>query len=165
MLNNENQQEKITREVNEKLEEVHAILEYLNTATNGRFNYALNYTLTDAEHGLKFLQGDLLCSHTVANENLLFFEDQLKQLYDELNYIPDRIKQGALIVQCMDDNNPPEDIGDWPIKENFYTVEAVYRTATKGVYCYRLAGLTPNPPYDGYNSGRFKLVSVKENLN
>jgi hypothetical protein len=158
----DNKQDKDLQVIKDKLEEVQSILDYLSH--NYKFRYSLHYNILN-NSGVKCIYEDHLYSDQMDNSNILFFRQQLEELYDTMNIVPNLIKTGEMLVVCLDDRNPPKDIGPWIQKDGVYAVDLIHRTKQKGVYSYRLRGLTPNPPYDGYNSKRFKIIQVIEQLN
>jgi L-lysine 2,3-aminomutase len=154
-------QQKDEHVIQQKMEEVQAILEYLAA------EHDMHYVLLSAEeprNSSKIEINEIMHNAEISNEALVFFHEQLVDLDRRINIIPDLIKTGEIIVVCTDDSNRPANIKDWVKKDAVYCVDLIHRTHTKGEMFYKLRGLD-TAPFDGFNSKRFKIVEVKEHLN
>ena len=62
-------------------------------------------------------------------------------------------------VKCIDDSNPPDDIGDWVKCGEIYILEQLIPSANDPSISLRLRGLNTNKPFVGYNSRRFVTIN------
>lgn len=148
--------------LNDKIEEVHAILEFLNSQFG--IEYSLSHTKLSSDNRHVLLQ-PLIFSNTLDNDIINHFKDQINRHQQHINKIPNLIKEGLTVVKCINDSNKPHNIGDWPIKNRHYVVEDMCLANNEGLYAFRLKGMNINPPYTGYSMLRFERVIIKEMYN
>lgn len=61
-------------------------------------------------------------------------------------------------VICINDSHKPNDVKkeNWIVKDNIYTVVSTFNTFEAGKIGYVLEEISPDPPYQGYISDRFR---------
>jgi hypothetical protein len=152
------EQEKI---FDEKINEIMAILDYLSEVFG--LQYALNFSkqMPDGNHVIH----EVCANDSIKVDVLQAYIQTLVQLKNHVqNRIPELINSGEVVVQCLEDDMVPENVGDWIKKGEYYVVDSLHITVGR-TWAYALKGKKLNAPYTGYGAWRFKRILLSETEN